>query len=155
MVAISTALQIECPLCGTSVTVEELSQAAWLAPGAVNQLGIEHPQWRVTDGACPDCAQSAMLDMLVAQAEAGEQAKVQAAWPLNGETAFGVLPTHMRLQLDERFKGCGTTLAMIDSAFYPHPDLIEPRNRIRAWVDATVDPVNVVYYAPEDTPTWP
>lgn len=79
---------------------------------------------------------------------------IQAAWPLDAEAAFGVLPTRLRLHADPRFSGKGVTIALVDAGFYPHPDLVQPRNRIRVWADATHDPVSVFRFAPEETPTW-
>jgi serine protease AprX len=43
----------------------------------------------------------------------------------------------------------------VDAGFYPHPDLVQPRNRIRVWADATVDPVAIFHFQPEETPNWP
>lgn len=56
---------------------------------------------------------------------------------------------------DPRFTGRGVTLAVIDAGFHPHPDLVAPRNRIRAWVDATREPVRVLRYGPVEHPRWP
>ena len=43
------------------------------------------------------------------------------------------LPTPLRMDADERFTGRGVTMAFLDSGFYAHPDLTEPRNRIVAY----------------------
>ena len=50
---------------------------------------------------------------------------------------FAVIPIATRLQADTARTGRGVTIAMIDSGFYPHPDLIEPVNRIVAFADVT------------------
>jgi serine protease AprX len=50
---------------------------------------------------------------------------------------FAVIPTIERLNTDPRLTGKGVTIAFIDSGFYPHPDLIEPANRIAAFKDVT------------------
>lgn len=44
-----------------------------------------------------------------------------------------VLPTPLRMDADERFNGSGVTMAFLDSGFYAHPDLTQPRNRIVAY----------------------
>src|SRR6059036_3018867 len=44
-----------------------------------------------------------------------------------------VLPTPLRMDADERFTGRGVTIAFLDSGFYAHQDLTEPRNRIVAY----------------------
>jgi serine protease AprX len=41
-----------------------------------------------------------------------------------------VLPTPLRMNADERFTGKDVTIAFLDSGFYGHPDLVQPRNRI-------------------------
>jgi hypothetical protein len=43
----------------------------------------------------------------------------------------------------------------VDAGFYPHLDLVQPQNRIRVWADATHDPVSVLRFESEETPTWP
>jgi len=43
------------------------------------------------------------------------------------------LPTPRRMDADDRFKGRGVTIAFLDSGFYAHPDLTQPRNRIVAY----------------------
>jgi serine protease AprX len=44
-----------------------------------------------------------------------------------------VLPTPLRMDADERFRGRGVTIAFLDSGFYAHPDLTTPTNRILAY----------------------
>jgi serine protease AprX len=41
-----------------------------------------------------------------------------------------VLPTPLRMEADERFRGRGVTIAFLDSGFYRHDDLTRPTNRI-------------------------
>ena len=48
---------------------------------------------------------------------------------------FAVIPTLMRLDADANYTGKGVTMAFLDSGFYPHPDLVEPTNRILAYKD--------------------
>jgi serine protease AprX len=47
------------------------------------------------------------------------------------------------------------TVAIVDAAFYPHPDLVRPRNRIRAWADAAREPVRSLTFGLDDVPEWP
>src|SRR5262249_8549007 len=44
-----------------------------------------------------------------------------------------VLPTPWRMEADERFTGRGVTIAFLDSGFYAHADLVQPKNRIVAY----------------------
>ena len=51
------------------------------------------------------------------------------------------LPIPVRMDADERYTGRGVTVAFLDSGFYAHKDLIEPKNRILAYHNI---------FAPED-----
>ena len=55
------------------------------------------------------------------------------------------LPTPLRLDADEDFRGRNVTIAFLDSGFYAHKDLTEPVNRIVAYHSI---------FAPEDDPTF-
>jgi serine protease AprX len=57
----------------------------------------------------------------------------------HGLNRFAVIPTPDRLNVDSRFTGCGITIAFLDSGFYPHPDLVEPNNRIVAFHDISAE----------------
>ena len=56
---------------------------------------------------------------------------------LHSQNRFAVIPTHLRLDADPNYNGSGVTVAFLDSGFYPHPDLIEPVNRIIAFKDVS------------------
>ena len=43
-----------------------------------------------------------------------------------------ILPTPVRLGAPEARRARGVTIAFLDSGFYAHPDLVEPRDRILA-----------------------
>ena len=133
----------QCPACGNSSSKDVLAEA---------QL---YPFWNGKDGACPACVQQNLLRTLLAKGDAALHEAIQPAWPLDAEAAFGVLPTRLRLHADPRFSGRGVTIALVDSGFCPHPDLVQPLNRIRIWADATCDPVHVLRFAPGETPRWP
>lgn len=48
---------------------------------------------------------------------------------------FAVIPTPSRLDADTNYTGKGVTIAFLDSGFYPHPDLVNPSDRILAYHD--------------------
>jgi len=130
-------------VCGSSVSKALLAEATW------------YPSWNREEGACPACVQQNLLRTLLSKGDAALHEAIQTVWPLDAEAAFGVLPTRLRLHADPRFSGKGISIAVVDAGFYPHPDLVQPRNRIRVWADATHNPVSVFRFAPEETPTWP
>jgi len=135
--------EAQCPSCGRPVPRAELNEAFW------------YPFWESKQGACPACVQKNLLRALLEHGEGALDEGVQSSWPLDAEAAFGAIPTPLRLRADPRFAGRGVTLALVDSGFYPHPDLVEPRNRILAGADATREPVRVLRFSPERRPVWP
>ncbi|MBY0503062.1 MAG: S8 family serine peptidase [Bryobacteraceae bacterium] len=138
-----------CPLCSGSATANELDEAGWQEQDVIARIAHAHPGWRTEDGACPACVQQALLEILLEKGGPALRDSVQRVWPIDPAGVYGALPTPLRMRADPRFTGRGVTLAMIDSAFYPHPDLVSPRNRIRAWV-------NVCTGEEVDAPTqWP
>lgn len=64
----------------------------------------------------------------------------------------GVPPTPLREEADPRFRGRGVTLAFVDSGFFPHPDLVQPRDRIMAYFDAGGE--DVPLYSPVEAWHW-
>ena len=110
--------------------------------------------WR-ENGACPACVQQALLYVLLEKGDAALHDGIQSLWPLDAEATLGAIPTPLRMHADPRFTGRGVTIALLDSGFYPHPDLTTPRNRIRAWVDASQEPLDVHCFGPDETRRWP
>lgn len=145
----------KCPLCGTRASRSALAEAAWLDPQVVHRLSREHPRWRRSDGACPACVQEVLLETAILNGREGLEGRVQSVWPLDADAAFGAMPTPLRLRADPRFCGRGLTVAVVDAAFFPHPDLVRPQNRIRAWVDATSNEVGARWFTRDDIPSWP
>ncbi len=99
--------------------------------------------------------QQHLLATLLEQGDEALHEAIQSHWPLDAEGAFGALPTPLRLHADPRFQGRGVTLALLDAGFYPHPDLVRPRNRIRAWVNAGSELLEEHLFRADETPTWP
>jgi len=130
-------------VCRNSESKVVLAEAQW------------YPFWNHDDNACPACVQQNLLRTLLSKGDAALHEAIQTAWPLDAEAAFGVLPTRLRLHADPRFSGKGITIALVDAGFYPHPDLVQPRNRIRVWADATHDPVSAIHFERDETPNWP
>jgi len=144
-----------CALCGVSQPPALLAEAAFVSDEVREGLRKHKDDWERKDGACPACVQEVLLTTLLEKGEAALHEGVQAAWPLDAEAAFGALPTPLRLHADPRFTGKGVTIALVDSAFFPHPDLTQPHNRIRAWVDAGREPLMVRRFRVAEQPTWP
>jgi serine protease AprX len=115
-----------------------------LEPRIARRLRDLHPglEAAVTkSGACPDC-----VDAVVRQAEARRsplsiQESLQLPYPVYAPDETELLPIPRRIRANPYVTGRGVTLALLDSGFYPHPDLTRPANRILAHVDATATEV--------------
>ena len=81
------------------------------------------PGWAGEDGLCRECARrfAGALDEL----------------RRHGAPPGAILPTPLRLGALDAYRGRGVTIAFLDSGFYAHPDLVEPEDRILAYVDLT------------------
>lgn len=121
----------------------------------MTSLEQSHPGWECSDGACPACVQNALLMTLLHSGEDALHDGIQSVWPLDAEAAFGALPTPLRMHADPRYTGKGVTIAFVDSGFYPHPDLVQPVNRIRAWVDVSTSRSRAKFFHPFEIPQWP
>jgi serine protease AprX len=143
-----------CPFCQAPGDGAVIAEAAWAPQAVLARIKRDNPQWRREDGACPACLQQFLLEVLLARGEEGLHETIQDVWPLDSEAAYGALPTPLRMHADPHYTGRGTTLAMVDSAFFPHPDLTEPVNRIKAWVNAAADPPEEHFFTSEQTPRW-
>jgi len=148
-------MTLGCGLCGGDTPNDDLSEAAWVDHTVLERMAAAHPRWRREQGACPACVQDALLELLLESGGAALHAGIQRVWPLDAEAAFGALPTPLRLHADPRFRGRGVTMAQVDAGFYPHRDLVRPRNRIRAWVDAGRTPIAVRRFGAREVPYWP
>jgi serine protease AprX len=65
-----------------------------------------------------------------------------------------VLPTPLRMEADERFRGRGVTMAFLDSGFYAHPDLTQPDSRIIAYHSIFPDSDDPTSLETNDVASW-
>src|SRR5918992_4890263 len=64
------------------------------------------------------------------------------------------LPTPVRLDADERFRGRNITIAFLDSGFYAHRDLTEPVNRIVAYHNIFTPENDPAFLQKPDVMSW-
>ena len=143
-----------CPLTGTPTSEEILAEVRWLAPKYIELIKQLNPNWYIEQGASPSYIHQLILRAQLANIDPRHFESVQPAYPLDAEASFGALPSALRLRARPRYTGKGVTIAIIDAGFYPHPDLISPQNRIKAWVDASNDKLHTEKFKPSDTPSW-
>lgn len=61
-----------------------------------------------------------------------------------------ILSIPERLDAHSRYAGRGVCIGFVDSGFYPHPDLMRPRRRVRVYADAARDvPVGSDFFTPQ------
>jgi serine protease AprX len=94
-----------------------------LEAGVATLVAANTPGWAGEDGLCRECARrfAGALDEL----------------RRHGAPPGAILPTPLRLGALDAYRGRGVTIAFLDSGFYAHPDLVEPEDRILAYVDVT------------------
>jgi serine protease AprX len=61
--------------------------------------------------------------------------ELAARYPQFAEQELKILPTPIRLEAPDVYRGRGVTIAFLDAGFYAHPDLTRPRNRILRYVN--------------------
>jgi serine protease AprX len=119
------AREERCPVCGRDVPSGELLSPP-LPEAEAALVAANTPGWRPEGGLCRDC-----LDRFQA---ALEFVRRHPGIPRGGRA---VLPITVRLGALDRYLGRGVTIAFLDSGFYAHPDLVEPKNRILKYVDVS------------------
>ena len=70
------------------------------------------------------------------------------------ETIEQALPVPVRMDADERYTGRGVTVAFLDSGFYAHNDLTEPKNRILAYHNIFEPAEGIAGLQKSDVASW-
>jgi serine protease AprX len=144
----------KCPHCQRPTGNEVLGAVRWL-PRAV--------QTALDGSACPVCAQRTLHGWLVARAEMGGPHGAHL-FDHHRLLPFSVFPVPYLIGMNSTFQGRGVTMALIDSGFFPHPDVVGDsanstqtacRVRLRAWADASVPRVRFGFFHPLTPPRWP
>ncbi len=100
----------------------------------LEKMKEHNTSWSATDGLCSRCVDYYHTEVLMQQRMLPE---IGPYFPVKSADDFIILPVPLRLDADARFTGKGITICFIDSGFYPHPDLIEHKKRIKVFVDIT------------------
>lgn len=144
-----------CPACLQASPGEISERGHCTDPAVLEQIARDHPHWLSDRGDCPGCVQQAILHARLRHGDSAMHRCVERLGPIHPELAFAALSTPIRMHADPRFTGKGVTVAQIDSGFYPHPDLTEPRNRIRAWAETVRTPIRAMRFRRDRRPQWP
>jgi serine protease AprX len=114
-----------CPVCRREVDVRMIARSEAVDESLHPLLTVNMHAWEPGKPICTDCIRrySELHDELT------------AAFPHFAEQELKVIPTPMRLDAPDEFRGRGITIAFLDAGFYSHPDLAKPRNRILKYVN--------------------
>jgi serine protease AprX len=114
-----------CPVCRREVDVEQIAGTDAVHDSLHPLLAVNMHSWEPGKPICIDCIlrYSRLHDELC------------AAFPQFAEQELKVVPTPMRLDAPDEFRGRGVTIAFLDSGFYAHPDLAKPNNRVLKYVN--------------------
>jgi len=126
-----------CPFCHSSLDPDLLAIQPKLEDHIARILRENNHDWKQEDGACPECVHDAVKRAIEARSLTSLQAELLTPFPVYSRDEKRLLPTPVRVHANLNFAGRGVTVAFLDSGFYPHPDLIRPKNRILCYVDAT------------------
>jgi serine protease AprX len=126
-----------CPLCHRPLDPDLLAIQPKIEDHIARILSENNPGWKPEDGACPDCVHEAVEKAIEARSLTSLRAELLTPFPVYSREEKNLLTTPVRVHANPNFAGRGVTVAFLDSGFYPHPDLVKPRNRILSYVDAT------------------
>lgn len=126
--------QVICPLCRDQVDKLLYRFHIDSERTIIGKIKTEHPSWAEQDGVCSRCLDYYHTQIVL------EQRILPAIgphFPVKSVDDFVILPTGLRLDADPRYTGKGVTICFVDSGFYPHPDLVAVKNRIKVMLDMT------------------
>lgn len=152
----------KCPICkqyAESLIHVFLSEAEQKVVARVRE---RHPSWSVYQGMCERCLYMHEFERVEdrflpdPELQGGDEGTALRSTLYRARVGneFALLPLPLRLNADPRFRGRGVTIAVIDSGFYPHPDLVKPRNRIKAIVDVTDERRPQHYFKKPQDESW-
>src|SRR5512134_1181786 len=126
-----------CPLCRQPLDPELLAIQPKIEDHIARILQKNNRGWQPEDSACPDCVHAAVEKAVEARSLTSLEAELLTPFPVYSRDEKWLLTTPVRVQANPNFTGRGVTIAFLDSGFYPHPDLVRPKNRILCYADAT------------------
>jgi serine protease AprX len=116
-----------CPVCNLAVSPEQVLPPQSVDESTRRLLAVNARGWDPEKGICESC--------LAHMKRAADE--LAARFPEFDAQKLKILPTPLRLNAPDEFRGRGITIAFLDSGFYAHPDLTQPNNRILSYVNLT------------------
>ena len=100
----------------------------------IEKIKSQNPLWAESDGACSRCVDYYQTELI---REKRILPEIGPHFPIKSVDEFIILPTPLRVDAHPGYTGKGVTICFIDSGFYPHPDLVSNKNRIKKIIDVT------------------
>ena len=126
-----------CPLCQSPLDPSFLVILPKLEDHIAGILRENNPDWTDEDGVCLECVNDAVEKAIDSRSLTSLQAELLTPFPVYSREEKKLLTAPVRVHANPNFSGRGITVAFLDSGFYPHPDLVKPKDRILCYVDAT------------------
>jgi len=126
--------QLICPLCQDKVDKLVYRFHYDSEQAIFEKIRKEFPEWTKQDGLCSRCVDFFRSEIVIDQRVLPA---IGPHFPIKTADDFIVIPTGLRVDADPRFTGKGVTICFIDSGFFPHPDLVATKNRIKKIIDFT------------------
>ena len=144
-----------CPICQRPLDPILLAIQPRLEAHIERILRANHPDWHPQEGVCPECIHEAVEKAIESRSLTSLQAELLTPFPVYSQDEKRLLPTPVRVHANPNFSGRGVTVAFLDSGFYPHPDLVRPKDRILCYVDATARiPVEKEHFKQPMVTSW-
>src|SRR6266498_5068751 len=124
--------QLICPLCRDTVDKLVYRFHYDTESSVIDKIKAEFPEWTKEDGLCSRCLDFFHSEIVMEQRILPS---IGPHFPIKTADDFIVIPTGLRINADPRYTGKGVTICFIDSGFYPHPDLVATKNRIKKTID--------------------
>lgn len=126
--------KIRCPLCNDAVDKLLYRYHIDDERNVLEKIKQQNPSWTVNDGICSRCVDYYHTAIIREQRVLPQ---IGPHFPIKSADDFIILPTPLRVDAPSRYTGKGVTICFIDSGFYPHPDLVANKNRIKKVYDVT------------------
>ncbi|HYP27876.1 MAG TPA: S8 family serine peptidase [Blastocatellia bacterium] len=117
--------KIPCPVCQKDADPDSVIQPEAIEDSIKSLLTVNTHQWVPGKIICAPCL--GRFHNL--------RDELGAAFPNFAQQEKKILPTPMRLEAPDEYRGRGVTIAFLDAGFYAHPDLVQPHNRILKYVN--------------------
>lgn len=143
--------KIICPLCNDAVDELVYRFHHSSEKAVIDKIRAGNPDWTEHDGICSRCIDYYHVEIIREQKMLPE---VGPYFPIKSADDFLILPTALRVDANPKYSGKGIGICFIDSGFYPHPDLVKSKNRIKKIVDISKPRTRATWFSKPHNESW-